>query len=67
MAWQMFCGLFGCFTWCFTPEAVFELQLGTPCLLDAEILNSYRLQVLFHCCPFKTLTVSHSVLVQECP
>lgn len=61
----MFCGLLGCFTRGFTHEAVFEPYLRTPYLLDAEILNSYRLQVLFHCCPFKTLTVSHSVLVQE--
>lgn len=67
LAWPMFCGLFGCFARCFTHKTVFEARLSTPCLQDAEILNGYRLQVLFHCCPFKTLTVSHSILVQECP
>lgn len=48
-------------------SSVCEPCLRSPCLLCAEILNSYRLQVLFHCCPFNTVAVSHSILVQECP
>lgn len=67
MAWQMFDDLFGCFTWCFTHKGVFEPHLIAPHLLDTEIFNSYRAQVLFCCRTFKTLTVSHSVWVQECP
>lgn len=63
----MFDELFGCFTWCFTHKGAFEPHLIAPHLPDTEIFNSYRPQVPFHCCEFKTLTVSHSVLVLECP